>query len=138
MAPGSSVKLDVLHNGESKTIDLTLAEMPGDHQKVADNSGNHEAGRPYLGLRVAPASEVDGAGQNGVVVTGVDPDGPAADKGVRTGDVILAVGGKSVSNTGDVRSALAAASKDGKKTVLMRVKTADSAARFVAVPIAKG
>ncbi|NEW93475.1 Do family serine endopeptidase [Rhodopseudomonas sp. BR0M22] len=137
MAPGSSVKLDVLHNGESKTIDLTLAEMPGDHQKVADNSGDHDAGRPYLGLRVAPASEVDGAGQKGVVVTGVDPDGPAADKGVSTGDVILAVGGKSVSNTGDVRSALLAASKDGKKTVLMRVKTADSAARFVAVPIAK-
>ncbi|PZA10374.1 serine peptidase [Rhodopseudomonas palustris] len=138
MAPGSSVKLDVLHNGQSKTIDLTLAEMPGDHQKVADNGGAHGAGQPYLGLRVAPASDVDGAGQNGVVVTAVDPDGPAADKGVHTGDVILAVGGKSVSNTGDVRSALAAASKDGKKSVLMRVKTADSAARFVAVPIAKG
>ena len=138
LTPGSSVKLDVLHNGQSKTIDLTLAEMPGDHQKVADNSGDRDGARPYLGLRVAPASEVDGAGKNGVVVTGLDPDGPAADKGLRTGDVILDVGGKAVTNTGDVRNALTEASKDGKKTVLMRVKTADSAARFVAVPIAKG
>jgi serine protease Do len=139
LAPGSSVKLDVLHNGQSKTIDLTLAEMPGDRHKVADNGGgDRDAGRPYLGLRVAPASEVDGAGRNGVVVTGVDPSGPAADKGLRTGDVILDVGGKAVANTGDVRSALAAASKDGKKSVLIRVKTADAAARFIAVPIAKG
>ncbi|NEW86140.1 Do family serine endopeptidase [Rhodopseudomonas sp. WA056] len=139
LTPGSSVKLDVLHNGQSKTIDLTLAEMPGDHQKVADNGGaERDPGRPYLGLRVVPAGEVDGAGKVGVVVTGVDPEGPAADKGLRTGDVILDVGGKTVANTGDVRNALVAASKDGKKTVLMRVKTADSAARFVAVPIAKG
>ncbi|QDL99082.1 Do family serine endopeptidase [Rhodopseudomonas palustris] len=139
LTPGSSVKLDVLHNGQSRTIDLTLAEMPGDHQKVADNGGaERDPGRPYLGLRVVPAGEVDGAGKAGVVVTGVDPEGPAADKGLRTGDVILDVGGKTVANTGDVRSALVAASKDGKKTVLMRVKTADSAARFVAVPIAKG
>jgi serine protease Do len=139
MAPGTSVKLDVLHDGQSTTIDLKLAEMPGDHQKVAENGGvDHKSGRPYLGLQVAPANDVDGAGQKGVVVTGIDPRGPAADKGLRTGDIILDVGGKAVSNTGDVRDALSTASKDGKNTILMRVKTADSSPRFVAVPIAKG
>ena len=53
--------------------------------------------------------EVDGAGQKGVVVTAVDPDGPAAEHGFKTGDVILNVGGKAVANAGDVRSALIAA-----------------------------
>jgi serine protease Do len=68
-------------------------------------------------------------------VTAVDPDGTAAEHGVKTGDVILNVGGKPVSNVGDVRAALRDAKADGKHSVLMQVKTAD-ATRFVAVPFA--
>jgi len=138
MAPGTQVKLDVLHKGESKPMTLTLAEMPNDHQaNDGDGQSKSLAGMPHLGLNLAPAGEVDGAGQKGVVVTSVDPDGPAADHGFKTGDVILNVGGKPVSNVGEVRSALADASANGKHTVLMQVKTAD-ATRFVAVPLAKG
>ena len=47
-----------------------------------------------------------GAGGKGVVVTAVDPEGPAAEHGVQSGDVILDVGGKSVGNVGELRSAL--------------------------------
>jgi serine protease Do len=138
-APGTSVKLDVLHKGTSKTMTLTLGEMPNDRQ--ANAGGEHQsketAGTPRLGLSLAPASEVDGAGDKGVVVTSVDPDGPAAEHGVKTGDVILNVGGKSVASVGDVRSALSDANSNGKHSVLLQVKTAD-ATRFVAVPLAKG
>jgi serine protease Do len=138
MAPGSSVKLDVLHKGETKTVTLALGEMPNDHQANADDmSSKATAGTPHLGLKLAPACEVEGAGQKGVVVTAVDPEGPAAEHGLQTGDVILDVGGKTVSNAGDVRAALTAAEAGGKHTVLMHVKTAD-ATRFVAVPLAKG
>src|ERR1700688_595606 len=35
MAPGTSVKLDVLHKGESRPMTLTLGEMPNDHQANA-------------------------------------------------------------------------------------------------------
>jgi serine protease Do len=138
MAPGSQVKLDVLHKGDSRPMTLTLGEMPNDRQANAgETQPNAAAGTPRLGLALAPASEVDGAGQKGVVVTSVDPNGPAAEHGVKTGDVILNVGGKAVANVGDVRSALAEASAGGKHSVLMQVKTAD-ATRFVAVPLAKG
>ena len=95
------------------------------------------AGTPHLGLSLAPAGEVQGAGEKGVVVTSVDPDGPAAEHGLKTGDVILNVGGKSVASVGDVRSALSDANSNGKHSVLLQVKTAD-ATRFVAVPLAKG
>ena len=139
MAPGTSVKLDVLHKGASKTMTLALGEMPNDRQANAggEHSSKETAGTPRLGLSLAPASEVDGAGDKGVVVTSVDPDGPAAEHGVKTGDVILNVGGKSVANVGDVRSALSDANSNGKHSVLLQVKTAD-ATRFVAVPLAKG
>jgi len=138
MAPGSSVKLDVLHKGEARTVTVALGELPNDHQANADGSPSQAtAGTPHLGLRLAPAGDVEGSGDKGVVVTAVDPQGPAAEHGVQTGDVILAVGGKAVSNPGDVRSALTAAASSGKHSVLMQVKTAD-ATRFVAVPLAKG
>jgi serine protease Do len=139
MAPGSSVKLDVLHKGTSRQVALTLGEMPNDRQAKAGETQPPDAtaGTPRLGLSLAPAGEVDGAGDKGVVVTSVDPAGPAAEHGVKTGDVILDVGGKTVANIGEVRSALTAANADGKHSVLLQLKTAD-ATRFVAVPLAKG
>jgi len=69
-----------------------------------------------------------------VVVTAVDPEGPAAERGVKSGDVILEVGGKSVASISDLRSALSDAKSSGKHEVLMRVKSADNT-HFVAVPI---
>jgi serine protease Do len=137
IAPGSSVKLDVLHKGQTKTLTLTLGEMPNDRQANAGDQSKETAGTPRLGLQLAPAAEVDGSGDKGVVVTAVDPQGPAAEHGFQTGDVILNVGGKTVSNVADVRAALTAAKESGKNSVLMRVKTAD-ATRFVAVPLSKG
>jgi serine protease Do len=135
LAPDSSVKLEVLHNGQSKTISLTLAAMPNEQQANAETDGAQPtSGVPHLGLQVAPASEVSGAGGQGVVVTGVDPDGPAAEQGFKTGTVILDVGGKAVANVGDVRRALSEAQAQGKHQVLMRVKMGD-ATRFVALPL---
>ncbi len=93
-------------------------------------------GTPRLGLTLAPANQVNGAGSDGVAVTAVDPNGLAAEHGVKTGDVILDIGGKTVSNAADVRQELANLNKEGKRTVLMRVKSGD-ATKFVAVPLGK-
>jgi serine protease Do len=135
LAPGSAVKLDVLRKGESKTITVTLGEMPNQQQANAGNTETQtESGLPHLGLTLAPANEVAGSGGKGVVVTAVDPDGPAAEHRVQTGDVILDVGGKSVGDASDVRNALSEAKSQGKHDVLMRVKTGN-ATRFVALPL---
>ncbi|QAU50374.1 Do family serine endopeptidase [Bradyrhizobium guangzhouense] len=136
LAPGTSVKLDVVHKGDSKTVTLALGELPNEHQANADDGKTEQTpGTPRLGLGLAPAGEVQGAGQKGVVVTEVDPQGPAAQRGIQTGDVILNVGGKAVSNVGEVRSELAQAKSSGKNSVLLQVKNAE-ATRFVAVPLA--
>jgi serine protease Do len=135
LAPNTSVKLDIVRQGQQKTVSLTLGEMPNQQQaKVDTGDANAESGVPHLGLSLAPASDVAGAGGRGVVVTAVDPDGPAAEQGFKTGTVILDIGGKPVANVGDVRNALKEAKAQGKHDILMRVKMGD-ATRFVAMPI---
>jgi serine protease Do len=145
IAPGNSVKLDVLHKGQSKVINLTLGQLPNsleakaDTDDNSDNKGSANRGTdvPKLGLTLAPANSVAGAGKDGVVVTGVDPNSAAAERGFKEGDVILEVAGKGVTNAGDVREAITAARTDNKNSVLMRIKSGGSS-RFVAVPLAKG
>jgi len=136
--PGSSMTVDVTRGGQSKTITLAIGERT--EQQAAKNDRGQttpNADTPHIGLSLAPAGEVAGAGNKGVVVTAVEPNGPAAGHGFKTGDVILEVSGKAVSSVTDVRQALKDAKTQGKKTVLMRV-TSDNATKFVAVPFANG
>jgi serine protease Do len=144
IAPGNAVKLNVLHKGQEKLINLTLGQLPNTLEAKADNDNGDQGSAvprgtdvPKLGLTVAPANSVAGAGKEGVVVTEVDPKSAAAERGFKEGDVILEVGGKSVASAGDVREAINAARTDNKNSVLMRVKSGGSS-RFVAVPVAKG
>ena len=137
LAPDSAVKLDIVRHGKNETLSVTLAKMPNKVAKASFNRSEHTTpALPHLGLTVAPANDVAGAGDRGVVVTAVDPSGPAAQAGFRTGNVILDVGGKSVSNAKDVIAALKEAKAQGKHDVLMRVKSGDTT-EFVALPLGK-
>jgi serine protease Do len=67
MAPGSSVKLDVLHNGVAKSMTVVLGEMQNQWQaKAVDRHSEDANGTPRLGLSLAPANEVAGSGKAGV------------------------------------------------------------------------
>ena len=131
MAPGTSVKLGVIRGGKEDALTLTLGELPKERQARASSEERVTPGIdvPKLGLSLAPARN----GGEGVVVTQVDPNGTASDH-FQTGDVILDVNGKAVSSPADVRRAVADAQSDGKRSVLMRVKT-NQGTRFVAVPL---
>jgi serine protease Do len=143
LAPGNAVKLNVLHKGQDKVVNLTLGQLPNTIEAKADNDNEDKGSAtrgtdvPKLGLTVAPANSVAGAGKEGVVITEVDPKSAAAERGFKEGDVILEVAGKNVTNAGDVREAINAARADNKNSVLMRIKSGGSS-RFVAVPLAKG
>jgi serine protease Do len=135
MAPGATAQLSVWRKGEEKSISLTLGELPKDRTAMTD-SAPQSADTPRLGLTLAPAAQVAGSGAEGVVVTNVDPSGPASEHGVKTGDVILDVGGKAVATPDDVRNAIGDAHKNGKRTVLLRMKSNDTT-KFVAIPLAR-
>jgi serine protease Do len=137
MAPGTSVKLGIVRKGAEKTVTLTLGELPNMQEARASTDSREAPGEgTRLGLTLAPAGTTAGAGGQGVVVTAVDPDSVAADHGFRTGDVILEVGGKQVSTPADVRKLLTDARKDGKRSVLIRVKSGE-ATKFVAMPLGR-
>jgi serine protease Do len=131
LGPKKTVKLALIRNGSPMTIDVTLGTMPADKTANAETPNSDENGGSALaklGLTLRPAH-----GQDGVVVAEVDPDGAAADKGLKQGDVILEVAGKSVNRPADVVDAIDAAKSGGKKSVLVRVKSNDGE-RYLTLP----
>lgn len=138
MAAGGSVTLTIWRKGEEKSFSLTLGEMPNqpEARAAAPQTDVDRVDTPKLGLMLAAAEQVAGAGAEGVVVIDIDRNGLAFEHGFKTGDVILDVGGKKVVTPVDVRNAVKDAHKDGKRVVLMRLKS-DETTKFVAVPFAR-
>ena len=136
LKPGSKVDLAYLRGGKADTATITLGALPTDGTKVATRESDGANGQPRLGLNLAPASQV-GLADEGVAVVQVDPDGPAAAKGIEQGDLILDVGGKSVSSPSEVAAQIRAAESSGRKAVLMRIKNGKGVTRFVAVSLTK-
>ena len=131
MAPGTSVKLGIIRSGREDALTLTLGELPKERQARADTEdrpSSRSVEVPKLGLSLAPVRNGEG-----VTVTQVDPNGTASDQ-FQTGDVILDVNGKAVSTPADVRKAVSEAQSDGKRSVLMRVKSGQGT-HFVAVAL---
>jgi len=140
LGPGKSVELSYLRSGAEKSARLTLGVLPNDVEAKADlgepETGGGAGSLTGLGLEVAPAAQMrgGGGGGEGVYVTDIDPEGVAAQKGLRRGDVIIEAAGQNVNSRGDLASAFDAARKDGRKSVLLRVKSREGT-RFVAVPV---
>jgi serine protease Do len=132
LPPGTSATIGVIRKGQEKSFNIMLGNLPDQREANANPETPRQKGTsvPRLGVSVAPTAD-------GVIVTGVDPDGLAAEQGIKSGDVILQAGGKRVGTAVDLRNVIEAAQKAGKHSVLMRVKSADGI-KFVAVPVGRG
>ncbi|SDS68009.1 DegQ family serine endoprotease [Pseudomonas oryzae] len=100
LKPGTDVRLDVVRNGERKTLKLAVGALPEDGQAVAA-SGKQGAERSSnrLGVTVVDltaeqkrALEVEG----GALIREVQSDGPSAVIGLRPGDVITHLNNESI------------------------------------------
>ena len=133
LGPKKDADLTFVRNGATQTVKVQLGSLSDGRQASADTpeQGGKDA-LAKLGMTLEPATAVEGAGKTGVVVADVDPDGAAAQKGLQTGDVILAVAGKAVSRPSEVAAAIDSAKSDGKKSVLMQVKN-DNGTHFIAL-----
>ncbi|MFZ0852678.1 MAG: PDZ domain-containing protein [Hyphomicrobiaceae bacterium] len=136
LAPGAAVNVTIWREGAEKSIALTLGEMPKERAAAMPQPAPTGTDVPKLGLMLAAAEHVAGGGSEGVVVVDIDPRGLAFEQGFKAGDIILDVGGKKVVSPVDVRNAIRDAQMNGKRAVLMRLKS-DEVTRFVAIPIAR-
>jgi serine protease Do len=140
--PNTNVKLSIVRYGNKHEVDMKLGAFPSGKKLAALEEDKPETGEQLdnLGLSLAPAMKVPGAGDNGVVITEVDPNSDAADKGLKVGDVILQVAGETVSQPADVakgiKKAMDKAKDKDKVNVLLQVKTGDQM-RFVALSLKK-
>ncbi len=143
LSPNTDVKLAIVRYGEKKNVDMKLGTFPNSKKLASLQEDKPDTGQEMkdLGLSLAPAAKFPGAGEEGVVITEVDPQSDAAEKGLKPGDVILQVAGVEVSEPGDVAQGVKkamAGSKTDKDTVkvLMQVKSGDQT-RFVALSLKK-
>jgi serine protease Do len=140
--PNTNVKLSIVRYGNKHEVDMKLGAFPSGKKLAALEEDKPETGEQLdnLGLSLAPAMKVPGAGDDGVVITEVDPNSDAADKGLKVGDVILQVAGETVSQPADVakgiKKAMDKAKDKDKVNVLVQVKTGDQT-RFVALSLKK-
>jgi serine protease Do len=134
MRPGTATNVSVFHNGQEKTITVTLGELPRTSVEAKATEQRTTSEAPTLGLTLAPANSVPSAGDRGVVITEINPTGHAAESGLQTGDVIIEVGSHAVNTPTDVRKMVDEARTQSKRAVLLRIKRGD-AMSFVAVTI---
>jgi len=140
-APGTTVHLKVARNGQNLDIPVTLGEYNLDAEGNGKGQDNNLPGTGEKGaLRGVSVQGLNSdlrqqlqlpEGTNGVVITDVDSDSPAAAAGLEQGDVIVQVNHKPANTVADFNSAVrAGASKD---STLLLVKRG-AGTRFVVVP----
>jgi serine protease Do len=137
--PGEPAKLDIIRNGETKTLMASVTTLPGDNE-TADNSAT-QSQKENVGLALAPLSP-DARQQlglpsqvHGVVVAQVRPGSAAEAAGLQQGDVIEGVGTESVSTPTQAVHAIHEAVHNAHAVALRIYR--DGHALFVAVDMNK-
>ncbi len=121
--PGETVKLDMIRDGVDRTVKLALIELPNERQTAdaadtADNKGK-------IGIALAPLSpelrdRLDlPKGTKGAVIAGVEPGSPAAEAGIREGDLVVGVGSQPVATPEEAVKAIR--SNGRAKTLALRI-----------------
>jgi serine protease Do len=138
MAPGTQINMRVLHNGQTRNVALTLAELPLKETASAttrEKPAPPEPDQPRLGIAVTELTADLARHLNlpaetkGVVIADVEDGSPAAEAGLQVGDVIEEVNRKPVRNMAEFQSQL---STRGSEPILLRVNHEGRTA-FVAV-----
>jgi serine protease Do len=142
---GSKATFTVVRDGKQSTVtadigtrkeDQVASNAPAPEHNAAANTGE------AMGLGLAAVTpEVRRAynledNVSGVLITRVDPDSDAADKGIQPGDVVVSVANKVVRTPQDIKKGIGEAAAQGRKSVLVLL-TGSNGQRFVALSIAK-
>jgi serine protease Do len=121
LGPNAKVELTIVRNGQTERKSVTLEELSSKSASAAP--ADSRRGEGAAGLTVEPltaqrARQLGLEGESGLLVTGVNPEGPAADAGIRAGDVIQQVDGHAIASADELRKSLGA----GERPALVLVR----------------
>ncbi len=145
---GQVANFTVSRQGKPLQLKATIAVRP-DQQQLASNEPGKDSGFSPSSATVAglglssltpEAKRSFNIGEkvvSGAVITKVDPDSDAADKGLQPGDVVLRIGNHSVRSPADFQAGVAEAKKGGRNSVLLLVAHSQGGTGFVAIDIDK-
>jgi len=120
---GSEAKVTFMRDGRSQVVSVKLGRLP--EEKAASQGEEGGEAPETLGLQVQDltpklAARLRVKPGSGVVVTGIDPNGPAFQSGLRTGDVIVEVNQQATPNVAKFRDV--AGSLQQGETALFLIK----------------
>jgi serine protease Do len=137
--PGTSVPVKILRDGESRTLRVTVQQLPGSVGMAKNASPDSNDNGTLNGVSVGDLDQQSRAALKvpanvtGVVVTEVQPDSPAAEAGLKQGDIIQEINRHPVKTTEEAVS-LTEHTKD--KVTLLRVWS-NGGSRFLVVDESK-
>ena len=142
LVAGRETRMIVLRDGAERPVSVTIGAMPTTRKVAAAAPG--KSAKPRFGMTLAALDEAMrtrfglGDGEIGVVVVEIDPDGIAAEKGVRPGDVIRRISGQEVRSPADVSRVIEKAvtdPKSGQRKALLVLVNRKGNDRYVALPL---
>src|SRR3954470_15763525 len=145
---GNVATFNVSRQGKPLQLKATIVVRP-DQQQLASNAPGKEgamapAAASVAGLGLSPLTPEAKRSFNigdkvvaGAVITKVDPDSDAADKGLQPGDVVQRIGNRAVRTPADFQAGVAEAKKGGRSSVLLLVAHSQGGTGFVAIDIDK-
>ncbi len=142
---GKAVDVEVVRNGEEKSLSIRIGRLEEGKKKKAVTKKPEKKPAPkvreLIGMKLSPLTEALkkkhrlGKDVKGVVVTEIDPKGPAIHKNIKVGDVIVEAAQSPVSTPNDVATSIERMKQAGRRAILLRVEDARGDLRFVAIPM---
>ncbi len=122
-APGSTVRLRVLRNGQERDVSVTLGTFPdeGADDARSEGQGQAELGMTLRDLTPELADRLNAPrSTRGAVVMDVESGSDAEEAGLQRGDIIVSVSGQEVRNVDEFQAAIARARSDGLARLRVR------------------
>jgi serine protease Do len=148
---GSKTPLEIIRGGRHATVYVTVAQRPTEEALAKLSGGSTEsdsgtlatsqAPQRALGLSLTPLTpELARAASlppnaRGVLITAVDPNANAAERGLQRGDLIVSINNQPVTTPAQVIAAVDATRKAGRTSVLLFVRRGATQEQFVGISL---
>jgi serine protease Do len=123
--PNESARVTIWRDGRSRDLTVELGEAPASVASTRGGPPGGQSGAAAAGLTLQALTPQDRArldlpsDLDGVLVVRVAPNSPAAEKGIRAGDVITRINRRPVTTVADAVAALDAARQDNGTALLL-------------------